>query len=114
MHDQVVALIDQRLALLVTRLEHLQNADGGFKGFYTHDSSSGVWSTAEILHNVAKCLGTEDKQWLGQGATFLAGAQNADGGWPFRHPGKSIVDVTAWSCLALSHYGYRDQVRAGI
>ena len=44
--------IDLHTNKLISTLRRLQNEDGGFKGYYCHDSTSGVWATAEIVHNV--------------------------------------------------------------
>ncbi len=40
--------------------------------------------------------------------------QNKDGGWGFRSNGKSIIDITAWACLALSHFKEKEAIIKGV
>jgi hypothetical protein len=110
----VVEHIDSKIHLMLSRLRELQNPDGGFKGFYCNDAASGVWSTAEIVHLVAKDVAQKDATWFRKACEYLAPCQNPDGGWPFRKGGKSITDITAWCCLALSHLGYPDAISRGV
>jgi hypothetical protein len=107
--------IDAKIALMRGRLASLQNEDGGFRAFYCHDRESGMWTTATVVHSLSKLPPAgDDLGWLRRGCDYLVASQNADGGWPFRAAGKSITDITAWCCLALSHYGYDDAIRRGI
>ncbi|MEA2722021.1 MAG: squalene-hopene/tetraprenyl-beta-curcumene cyclase [Candidatus Eremiobacteraeota bacterium] len=99
---------------MLEKLKTLQNADGGFRAFYTHDIVSGVWSTAEIVHLAAKASPPNERAWLEPACRYLLERQNPDGGWPFRSPGKSITDVTAWCTLGLAHFKHFDAVERGI
>ena len=102
-------------SLMRGRLASLQNEDGGFRAFDCHDRESGMWTTATVVHSLSKLPPAgDDLGWLRRGCDYLVASQNADGGWPFRAAGKSITDITAWCCLALSHYGYDDAIRRGI
>jgi hypothetical protein len=110
----VVESIGSKIDLMCSKLKALQNSDGGFKGFYCNDVASGVWSTAEIIHLVTKDAAQNTLTWLKDACEYLIPCQNPDGGWPFRKGGKSITDITAWCCLALSHFGYADAITRGV
>lgn len=114
MATELIEQMDVQLALMMRKLATLQNPDGGFKGFYCHDTVSGVWSTAEIVHMAATVGPIGDDKWLRSGCEYIAMWQNEDGGWPFRAKGKSITDITAWCCLALSHFGHHERIAKGI
>lgn len=114
MLSELLGEIEAKLRLMQAKLASLQNPDGGFKGFYCHDIVSGVWSTAEIVHTAARVFGTEGETWLQGGQEYLLKTQNPDGGWPFRANGKSITDITGWCCLALSHFGFSNQIQEGM
>src|ERR1017187_1297039 len=112
--EAVVRGISAKIALMVDKLKTLQNPDGGFKAFYCHDITSGVWATAEIVHLAAKVATPADSEGLQLGCRYLIASQNADGGWPFRRGGKSITDITAWCVLALSHFGHLEALKKGV
>ncbi len=98
-----------------TKLRSLQRPDGGFPGYYIHDTCSGVWSTAEIVHAIARTAREDgDEDCLKDACQYLLENQNEDGGWPFRSKGKSIVDITSWCCLALSHFGHDAAIIRGV
>jgi hypothetical protein len=70
----VLSGIDEKIARMLDWLKTCQNADGGLKGFYTHDLNSGVWSTAEAVHMAAKVL-PEATGWLEAGCEYLLGVK---------------------------------------
>lgn len=114
--SELFSEIESRCLRMRKRLLTLQNADGGFKGFYCYDKVSGVWSTAEVIHMLSKDSPSElDLDWIRLGCEYLVQAQNEDGGWPFRKGGKSITDISAWCCLALSNQNeYINNIERGI
>jgi Prenyltransferase and squalene oxidase repeat len=112
--SDIRAVIADKKHVMLERLKELQNADGGFRAFYTHDKVSGVWSTAEIVHLAAKASRPAERGWLQPACDYLIASQNEDGGWPFRTPGKSITDVTAWCILAIAHFGAFEVMERGI
>lgn len=114
MLSELLAEIEAKLNLMRAKLISLQNSDGGFKGYYCHDTVSGVWATSEIVHSAARIFGTHGELPLTASQRYLVKSQNSDGGWPFRAKGKSITDITAWCCLALSHFGFSNQIQDGI
>ncbi len=114
MLDTLNSEIQTRVGALLSKLRTLQNDDGGFKAYYCHDSCSGVWTSAEILHIVSKMYTDADRGWLIRGRDYLIACQNPDGGWPFRKNGKSITDITAWCCLALSQFDCPQEVSRGV
>jgi prenyltransferase beta subunit len=112
--EDVLSSIDEKIARMLAKLKACQNADGGLKGFYTHDINSGVWSTAEVIHMVAKTVPNSTVDWLEAGRDYLLQCQNPDGGWPFRRGGKSVTDITSWCCLALSHFDCLPSIERGV
>jgi len=114
MLSELLAEIESKLNSMRAKLVSLQNPDGGFKGYYCHDTVSGVWATAEIVHSAARIFSTCGELPLAASQQYLVKSQNTDGGWPFRAKGKSITDITAWCCLALSHFGFCKQIQDGI
>lgn len=114
MYTQVLEENAQYIQMLCARLRELQNEDHGFKGYHCYDRESGVWTTAEIVHLIRKVPRKTDTHWLENAISFLEHTQNLDGGWGFRPNGKSITDITAWTCLALSHYGYTAVIERGL
>jgi Prenyltransferase and squalene oxidase repeat len=114
MHKAVIKLLDEKISLVCSRLLTMQNGDGGFRGYHIYDLESGIWSTAEVAHILAKDLPQVEKTFLIRACKYLAANQNADGGWAFRTGGKSITDITSWSCVALSHCGYATEIIRGI
>src|SRR5579862_2604380 len=113
LHKAVVKLIEEKIALVNARLLTMQNSDGGFRGYHIYDIESGIWATAEVAHILAKEVPSEEKSFLSRASEYLAKNQNSDGGWAFRAGGKSITDITAWVCLALSHGGYESNILKG-
>lgn len=114
MLESVLQDLDGRIDLLCRTLISMQNDDGGIKGYHCFDRVSGVWSTAEVVHLLRKTPHKHHTQWLDLASAYLVQHQNSDGGWGFRAPGKSITDITAWSCLALSHSGPSEACEAGL
>jgi prenyltransferase beta subunit len=114
MHKAVITLIEEKIDLIYKKLLTLQNVDGGFRGYHIYDTESGIWSTAEITHILAKELPTSNETCLTRACSYLISHQNLDGGWAFRAGGKSITDITAWTCLALSHFGMSTEIQRGI
>ena len=112
MLDQRFQEVQEKINLLKSRISTFQNTDGGFKGFAVMDDHSGVWTTASIVHI---CATTWPRlSWLEDAYKYIRRAQNADGGFPFRIGGKSVTDVTSWSCLALSHTDASEQIEHGM
>ncbi len=100
---------------LIVSLKNHQLDDGGFRGYHLFDKKSGIWSTCEIVHVLSKVQPSlVEKEWLQNAAKYVALNQNKDGGWGFRVKGKSIIDVTAWACLALSHFNYHEELLKGV
>jgi hypothetical protein len=110
----VTEAISAKIRLMIDKLKSLQHSDGGFKAFYCHDTVSGVWSTAEIVHIASKVSPALDHEWLLSGCHYIVHCQNDDGGWPFRKGGKSITDITAWCILALTHFDFYDVMEKGV
>jgi Squalene-hopene cyclase C-terminal domain/Prenyltransferase and squalene oxidase repeat len=114
-YGEQLSELESHVERLRSRLLGLQNRhDGGFKAFHVQDKVSGLWTTAEAIHILCKTFGVSNEPWLTEAANFLRSHQNTDGGWSFRPGGKSITDITAWACLALSHWGVDDHVRRGV
>ncbi|MGH9441751.1 MAG: prenyltransferase/squalene oxidase repeat-containing protein [Thermoanaerobaculia bacterium] len=111
---QRVAEVEEKLQLLKGALLALQNEDGGFRGYYCHDTHSGNWTTAEAMAVLHGAFGEGEDIQLSRAASYLVASQNQDGGWPFRKDGKSISDITAWVCLGLSRAGRSDSIDRGI
>jgi|GEM_PF-6714880 hypothetical protein len=107
--------IDSNIDNLILNLKTHQLEDGGFKGYHLFDKKSGIWTTAEILHILLK-VNPElvNKDWVIKAANYIVQNQNIDGGWGFRTNGKSIIDITSWACLALSHFDYKDSIIKGV
>lgn len=107
--------ISQTIELLIASLKSHQLNDGGFKGYHLFDNKSGIWSTCEIIHVLMKVNPKlKEDNWTLNAVKYIATNQNKDGGWGFRINGKSIVDVTAWACLALSHFDYEKEILEGV
>jgi len=112
---KLISETDDIINNLVSTLKCHQLDDGGFKGYHLFDKVSGIWSTVEILQILAKTNPkTIEQDWAVKSSKYIVNFQNADGGWGFRGGGKSVVDVTAWACLAVSHFGYKEEVLRGI
>ncbi|MDR3696135.1 terpene cyclase/mutase family protein [Mucilaginibacter sp.] len=109
--DQINSNIDS----LILNLKNHQLEDGGFKGYHLFDKISGIWSTTEILHVLLKSNpDLISKDWINKSAKYILKNQNSDGGWGFRSNGKSIIDITAWACLALSHFKEKEAIIKGV
>ncbi|MBS1511064.1 MAG: terpene cyclase/mutase family protein [Bacteroidetes bacterium] len=112
---KLLETINANIDNLTICLKNHQIEDGGFKGYHLFDQSSGIWTTCEILHILLKsnhklC----DKDWILKSVNYLTVNQNNDGGWGFRTKGKSIIDITAWACLALNHFNSKDSILKGV
>ena len=109
--------LDETINSLTSSLRSYQLADGGVVGYHLTDKVSGIWSTSEVVHILLKINPDLVKEpWIVRAAEYLSKLQNENGGWGFRGKGKSIVDITAWACLALYHFGdrFKDQVARGV
>jgi len=76
-----------------------QNADGGF-GFGTRGGASDVDDTAAVIQALVDA-GVSGAGELGRATTFLARAQNPDGGFPQQPGGQSNAQSTAWAVQGL-------------
>lgn len=113
--QKLLESVNANIDSLISSLKSHQLEDGGFKGYHLFDKSSGIWTTSEIIHILLKTNPKfAEKEWIIKAAEYVAKNQNKDGGWGFRSNGKSIVDITAWSCLSLSHFNYNDEIINGI
>ena len=108
----VISELESLESRVVSRLRSLQNADGGFKAFYSDDSVSGIWSTSGAISALVGAPSARES--VGLGRDYLASCQNDDGGWGFRKGGKSITDITAWTCLALDPEFHESQIFRGL
>lgn len=114
-NQKLLDKIDRTINELTNSLLEHQLDDGGFKGYHLFDKASGIWSTCEILHVLIKVKPEMASEiWAEKAAKYVADMQNPAGGWGFRGKGKPVVDVTAWACLALSHFDYPTEVKSGV
>ena len=104
------------ITILTENLRKHQLDDGGFKGYYTYDNISGIWTTCEIIHILLKTNpGLSTDEGISKAINYISSFQNTEGGWGFRGKGKPIVDITSWACLALSHFkAYKPQIIKGV
>ena len=88
------------LAAVVTRLELLQNPDGGF--FQAASEPSDLQTTAEVLRGLAVLSGLAlADPVLARTVQYLTSHQNADGGFPAFPGGPSQAAITALVIRAL-------------
>lgn len=113
--QKLLEIINTNIDSLTSSLKNYQLEDGGFRGYHLYDKTSGIWTTSEILHILIKSNPRlSDKEWIVKAAEYLVNSQNKDGGWGFRNGGKSIIDITAWTCLALHHFDKKDEILRGV
>ena len=84
-------------------IEHQQNGDGGF-GFASGGSASDVDDTGAAVQALV-AAGAHDHRAIASASSYLARAQNLDGGYPQRPGGESNAQSTAWAVQGLIALG---------
>ena len=84
-------------------IERQQGRDGGF-GFAAGGGSSDVDDTAAAAQALVDA-GARNRRALAAAGSYLAGAQNPDGGYPQQPGGESNAQSTAWAVQGLIALG---------
>jgi energy-coupling factor transport system substrate-specific component len=91
---------DIRIRHALGWLARQQNADGGFN-FAGRGSVSGIDDTAGALQGLVAGGARPGGRAAQRAASFLAGRQNRDGGFPLTPGGESNAQSTAWAVQGL-------------